>query len=453
MELAPLFDARRIVMSQLWKSDLNPGLHPRVERMNQSISVDSRLWKEDIEGSKVHVKMLMQSKLISDQNGEELLVTLNIIQNEIELGHLKPLLNDEDVHSWIERELVSRLGAIGSNVHIARSRNEQVLLDVKLYLRPTLSQIDEGFKKCLDGLKDLENRAEDTTIPSYTHLRRAQPIYLKEYWESHRCFWEETQSEFNALKIYINKECPMGAGAIHGTTLPTSPEIEASLMGFEKSPRNSIATISSRRFILRFLSICTHWLLDLSRLMEDLIIYSTEEFNFISFGSDVTTGSSMMPQKRNPDLCELIRGKSATVLGHYVGAMALMKNLPMGYMKDLQEDKVHLFAVVDIVHEVLEALPILLNSIQIHRLEMEAACNDPQLLATDLLEALVLKGVPLREAHHRVACWVSKNKNYLHPTEDQGTQILVTDSKTSCEKRFQKIQRSHQFSFSEKKEN
>lgn len=428
-------------MSQLWKSELNPGLHPSVEKLNRSLDRDIRLWKEDILGSKAHVQMLLACKLISKENGAAILVALDLIQIGIQNGEIKPEPHDEDVHSWIERELTQRLGSAGSNVHIARSRNEQVLLDMKLYLRSSIQAIQEQLYQSMQSLKELKKQAGETILPSYTHLRRAQPIYLKEYWDAHLQAWGQTQSNLEHLLSKINEECPMGAGAIHGTTLATEPQIEAILLGFKRAPTNTLATISSRNMILEFLSVSCHWFLDLSRLMEDLIFFSTEEVKFISLAPAVTTGSSMMPQKRNPDLCELIRGKSASVIGNYMAMLTLMKGLPMGYMKDLQEDKIHLFSVVDDVKDVLDTLPVLLQSIQIHPKQMESACSDPSLLATDLMEYLVANRMPLRDAHHQVARWISQNPDYLKAAQAENPGLPPLSPKQSCEIRYQRIQK------------
>lgn len=428
-------------MSQLWKSELNPGLHPVVESLNRSIDQDSRLWSEEIQGSKAHVKMLQEARLISSENAQNLLKELEHIKKEIFSGDLKPEKNDEDVHSWIERELVRRLGPVGSNIHIARSRNEQTLLDTYLYLRSVLEEVLLKFDLSIESLKNCEKNANLTILPAYTHLRKAQPIYLKEYWEAHRIYWEESRGSFENLKKALYQECPMGSGAIHGTTLPTLPEVEAKELEFKQSPQNSLATLSSRKLVLDFMSHSTHWMLHVSRLMEDLILFSTGEFGFISMGSQVTTGSSMMPQKRNPDLCELIRGKSASVLGHYVSMMTLIKGLPMGYMKDLQEDKTHLFSVVDILLEVLSSLPVLLDSITLNLEKIKLACVDSSLLATDVMEFLVLQGSPLRQAHHQVAQWVKESEehsmNFIEYVQSKIHQSF--DVKSSCAKRYQQI--------------
>ncbi len=390
-------------MSALWKSQLNEGLHAPLHAMNRSITFDFRLWPYDIQGSKAHVEMLEKSELISENLSKRLLKGLEELETDILCGKTTPQLQDEDVHGFVERELIERVGPEGSNVHIARSRNEQILLDVTLYLRDLTHRVVQGLDHAIDAMALKEQEAGETFMPSYTHLRRAQPMFVKQYWQAHKLLWEKAKQGFIELGKSLSQECPMGAGASNGTTLATQPQWEAERLGFARSSENSLATLSSRQHLLTFCGSSVHWLLDVSRLMEDLINWSSSEFAFVSLSPRVTTGSSMMPQKRNPDICELLRAQASVAMGHYVSLMMLLKGLPMGYMKDLQEDKSQLFAVADLMECALEALPLLLQGVTLNVVAMQNAAQDPLLLATDVMEWLVTKGIPLREAHHKVA--------------------------------------------------
>lgn len=390
-------------MTKLWKSNLNSGLHPALFSLNQSLTFDIRLLPFEIQGSCAHVEMLVTTKLISPELAKHLIKTLNEILKEYTVGNLSPASSDEDVHSFVERILVEKIGDIASNIHIGRSRNEQVLLDTSLFLRHETTLLISQLKTCCEVLRKKSEEAASHYMPSYTHLRRAQPIFVRQMWDAHHVLWQHAISRFEQLLVELHDVCPIGAGASNGTTLATEPSYEARTLSFTRSPLNSVATLSSRSTILSFAAGASHWLLDVSRLMEDIVVWSTSEFGFVRFDNNVTTGSSMMPQKRNPDICEIIRAKSAVAIGHYVTLMTLLKGLPMGYMKDLQEDKPALFAIVDTAKEVANALPYLLEGINFDFKATEAAASDPLLLATDVMEWLVHHGVPLRDAHHRVA--------------------------------------------------
>jgi argininosuccinate lyase len=428
-------------MSQLWKSPLNSGLHPTLHTLNASIGFDFRLWKQDIAGSRAHVGMLAHVGLLSQDDAHRLHEGLDALEADIAAGRVSPDPNDEDVHAFVERELVARVGALGSNIHMARSRNEQVLLDVFLWLRDEATALKTSLDACLEGLARLERAAGNAYMPSYTHLRRAQPVSVARVWAAHSALWRASRERLARFIVDVSEECPMGAGAINGTTLATDPAWEAAALGFSRPPDNALAMISGRRPLLEFCGLVTHWLLDVSRLMEDLVNWSSAEFGFVSLSPTVTTGSSMMPQKRNPDVCELLRGHAALAMGHYVGLMGLMKGLPMGYMKDLQNDKVALFAVADLAKATAEALPPLLAGVEIDVAAMESAARDPFLLATDVMEWCVTKGMPLRAAHGAVAEVVHASMQTGRPFaacvesrwHDFPTALL--DPARSCERR------------------
>lgn len=393
-------------MTEVWKTALNQGLSPELHAMHRSIDFDWVLWPYDLSGSRVRMHMLRKVGLISEADFETIQTGLDSLETELKQAVHQPQDRDEDVHGWLERLLCEKVGPIGANLHTGRSRNEQVLLDVKLFLVDQVHQWIQHMHRLTQQLAGLEQAAGETLLPAYTHLQRAQPIFLHQYWAAHRVTWQRRLDQLLAFFQRLRKECPMGAGAINASTLPLDYAFEAKMLGFEHASVSPLATVSLRSEWLEFSGLAVHWMLEVSRLLEDLILWNTREFGFLRFKNTVTTGSSMMPQKRNPDLCELLRGKVSTALGHYNGLLALTKNLPMGYMKDLQEDKPMLFGICAQLDAFFVALPAILDGLELQAETMIQAAGDPSLLATDLMEFLLAKGVPLRQAHHQVAEWV-----------------------------------------------
>lgn len=430
-------------MSQLWKSALNGGMSDACVALNKSLKKDIRLLPYDIKGSMAHAAMLAKQNLISETTAQKIQAGLEDILAEADIEKLALVSPDEDVHSLVERLLVEKIGPQGSQIHIGRSRNEQVLLDTTLYLIDAVTQQQSALVTCIEKLAKLQSAAGTAMMPSYTHLQRAQPIFVKQMWHAHQTLWSMTLNECSELLLKLKTHCPMGAGAINGTTLPTHPQTEATYLGFSETQQNPLATISNRHLLLNYGAVCSHWFLNVSRLMEDLIVWSSTEFHFVKLKPSVTTGSSMMPNKRNPDICELIRGKASVVMGQYVGLMSLFKGLPMGYMKDMQEDKTFLFTIIDEMNAVLNALPELLESVDLNFEAMAVAVRDPLLLSTDVMEWLVSeKQIPLREAHHMIANAVAtaakENLSFLSVLKikwpDLPTGLLAPE--VSCQKRF-----------------
>lgn len=390
-------------MSHVWKSALNAGLAPALSDMNRSIDVDFRLWPQDLRGTHAHVRMLARCGLVPQELCDRVESELERLSGELAEGAIVPQDCDEDVHGFVERVLIERIGPEAANIHIARSRNEQILLDVKLFLIDETRAAIAGIDACIDSLGRLATRSGEQLMPAYTHLRRAQPIFVAQYWLAHAQLWEHTRDRFQTYLEWLREECPMGSGAINGTTLPTDPAWEARELGFAGAARSPLATVSSRAPLVEFMAIAVHWLLETSRLAEDLINWSTDEFGYVTLAPHTTTGSSMMPQKRNPDILELVRGQAAVAMGHYMGMLTMLKGLPMGYMKDLQEDKPALFATVEILRSVSQALPIVLDGISLVPERLAESVADPALLATDVMEWLIVTGMPLRQAHKEVA--------------------------------------------------
>jgi argininosuccinate lyase len=382
-----------------------------VSRFSESISFDWRLWRQDILGSMVHATMLQRAGLLTAGELKAIVRGLDEIGREIERGSFtwKPEL--EDVHMNIESELTRRVSA-GAKLHTGRSRNDQVALDIRLWLRQELVEIAGRVRGLQRALVGLGERYRDVLIPGYTHLQRAQPVYLAHHLLAYVEMLERDAERLQDCFRRVNV-CPLGSGALAGSTLPLDREFVARKLGFVDArgraqiSQNSMDAVSDRDFAIEFGAVSALVSVHLSRLAEDLILWASTEFGFVRIDDAYTTGSSLMPQKRNPDVAELTRGKSARVIGNLVALLTLLKGLPMTYNRDLQEDKQRLFDSVDTVRDCLELMAGMLEKTSVNAQACQAAAADPQLLATDLADFLVLKGVPFRAAHHAVGAAVT----------------------------------------------
>lgn len=382
-----------------------------VSAFSQSISFDWRLWRHDILGSKAHAQMLAKIGILSRRECSSIVRTLEDIGRQIAAGRFlwKPEL--EDVHMSIEAELTRRVPA-GAKLHTGRSRNDQVTLDVRLWLRDEISALDIEIHRLQRSLLSLASRNASVLIPGYTHLQRAQPVFfahhLLAYVEMLQRDCERLSDCFRRVNI-----CPLGSGALAGSSLPLDREEVARLLGFVDSrgrPRltqNSMDAVSDRDYVVEFASSAALLAVHLSRLSEDIILWATSEFSFIAIADSYTTGSSLMPQKKNPDIAELTRGKSCRVIGNLVSLLTLLKGLPMTYNRDLQEDKERLFDSADTVRSCVRLMAAMLDHSTVHAARCLEAVSDPLLLATDLADYLVRKGMPFRTAHHVVGAVVA----------------------------------------------
>jgi argininosuccinate lyase len=382
-----------------------------VAGFTESISFDWRLWRHDILGSKAHATMLRRSGLLTRVELKEILSGLDAIAAEIEAGEFTWKLELEDVHMNVEFELTRRTPA-GAKLHTGRSRNDQVALDLRLWLRDETTALQEEIKWLQSALVELAQREADVLIPGYTHLQRAQPVYLAHHLLAYVEMLARDQQRFKDSLRRLNV-CPLGSGALAGSTLPLKRALVARLLGFvddrgrPQVAQNSMDAVSDRDFVVEFCAAAALLSVHLSRFAEDLVLWTTSEFNFIRIADAYTTGSSIMPQKKNPDVAELSRGKSARVIGNLVAQLTLLKGLPMTYNRDLQEDKRPLFDTVDTVRSTVRLCAAMLGNLQVNREACLAAAQDPLLLATDLAEYLVSKGVPFRQAHHAVGSVVA----------------------------------------------
>ena len=371
---------------------------PVIEQFTTSLPFDRRLYKHDITGSIAHCQALHEAGLLSEQETEQIRAGLSAIEEEITAGRMTFLPTDEDIHMAVERRLTERIGAAGAKLHTARSRNDQVALDLRLYLRAESTAVMGLIRALQQTLVQMAKTHLGIPMPGYTHLQRAQPVLLSHHWLAYHEMLERDYGRFNdALKRTL---ClPLGAGALAGTNYPISRNRLAELLGFPAVTANSLDAVSDRDFVIEFLAAASLVMVHLSRLGEELVLWSSAEFGFIELPESACTGSSMMPQKRNPDTAELVRGKSGRVFGALVALLTIMKGLPLAYNRDMQEDKPPLFDAVDTTKAALVVLLRLLPDLTIHRARLEQAAADSFLLATDLADYLVLKGVPFRQAH------------------------------------------------------
>ncbi len=380
-----------------------------VEAFTESVSFDHRLASYDIQGSIAHARMLGETGIIAGSEAQQIISGLQEIASEIEAGTFvfDPAL--EDVHMNIEARLIEKIGEVGGKLHTARSRNDQVALDIRLYLREEI-EASLGFIRSLQmAILNLAEANLETILPGYTHTQRAQPVlfahHLLAYWEMLQRDGERFSDCYGRMNVL-----PLGAGALAGVTFPVDPHYVAKLLRFPRVAKNSLDAVSDRDFSLEFLGAASILMMHLSRLSEEIILWSSTEFGFFELPDSLATGSSMMPQKKNPDVPELVRGKSGRVFGSLVSLLATMKGLPLSYNRDLQEDKEPLFDAVDTIKGCLKILTEMLLRIKIHPERMRQAAEEGFLNATDLADYLAGKGLPFRSAHEVVGkiisyCW------------------------------------------------
>ena len=413
------------------------GPSEEVARFTESISFDWRLWRHDIAGSIAHATMLQKIGVLTKSEWAAIRKGLEQIASEIAAGKFKWKAALEDVHMNIEAELTRRVPA-GAKLHTGRSRNDQVALDMRLWMRDEVLSLLGEICALQKALVALGAKSADVVIPGYTHLQRAQPVYLAHHLLAYVEMLERDCERFWDGQTRVNV-CPLGSGAIAGSTLPLDRELVATLLGFVDAKgrpqitQNSMDAVSDRDFVVEFCAAAALLAVHLSRLAEDLILWASSEFNFIRIADAYTTGSSLMPQKKNPDIAELTRGKSARVIGNLVALLTLLKGLPMTYNRDLQEDKERLFDTADTVRACVRLMAALLQNTALNRSACAAAAADPALLATDLADYLVRRGMPFRHAHHAVGAVVARAEKLGKPLSRLSLEELQ-----SIEKGFSK---------------
>lgn len=413
----------------IWNSRFKKPLADSALKFSSSIEFDSKLFNEDIDGSIAHVKMLSKQKIISQSDCKKIIDALEEIRKEISDGKLILDWKKEDIHSAIEERLIKKIGEVGKRLHTARSRNDQIALDEKLYMRKevlALTKLINALQKVL--LKKAE-QYKNTIMPGYTHLQRAQPILFSHHLLSYIEMFQRDKERLNDSLKRINKS-PLGAAAFAGTSLPINRKYTSELLGMNGIIENSIDAVSDRDTLIELISACSIIMMHLSRLSEELVLWSSQEFSFAVFDDEYATGSSLMPQKKNPDFAELIRGKTGRVYGALIGLLTIMKALPIAYNRDMQEDKFHLFNAVDTTKDCLSIAAELLSHTHFNKERFEEELKGDLSLATDLLDYLVKKNVPFRKAHLIVGQVVAKcveNKIKLH-------ELSLSEYKKICSK-------------------
>ncbi|MGY2726495.1 argininosuccinate lyase [Thermostichus sp. OS-CIW-26] len=385
-----------------WSQRFEGSLHPAIARFNASIGFDIRLLPYDVAGSLAHVQMLAACGILTQQEADQIRWGLEQIQQEAAAGTFRPDPEAEDVHYAVERRLVALVGEVGKKLHTGRSRNDQVATDLRLYLRDQIDHLRQALWELRGVLLDLAERHLETILPGYTHLQRAQPISLAHHLLAYEeMFWRDWQ-RLGRVREEVNV-CPLGSGALAGTSLPIDRQLTAHLLGFERISANSLDAVSDRDYLVEFHAAASLILVHLSRLSEEMILWASQEFGFVTLTDACATGSSLMPQKKNPDVPELVRGKAGRVFGHLQALLVTLKGLPLAYNKDLQEDKEGLFDTVDTLKACLEAMTLLLREgIQFQPERMAAAVQEDFSNATDVADYLVRKGIPFRTAHDLV---------------------------------------------------
>lgn len=412
-------------MSQkLWGGRFTGKTDPLMEEFNASIGFDKRLWKADIQGSQAYARAIAQAGIISDPEAEQIIDGLEAVSKEWEGGNFVIQPGDEDIHTANERRLSELIGATAGKLHTGRSRNDQIATDIRLWLREEISKLQTHLRQLIAVTADRAAEEIDLLMPGYTHLQLAQPIRWSHWLLSHAWAWRRDAERLEQIAQRVNI-MPLGSGALAGNPFAIDRQQLASDLGFDDITHNSLDGVSDRDFIAEFLFWATMMMLHLSRLAEDLVIYSSREFGFVTLADAYSTGSSIMPQKKNPDALELLRGKSGRVLGSLTGLMATLKALPTSYNKDLQEDKEPLF---DALHNVSGSLQIatgVISTLTVNAHALRAALST-EMLATDLAEYLVRKGIPFRETHHIAGAAVRMAENQAIPLSELSLDDLRT---------------------------
>ena len=382
----------------MWKGRFAQETSALLQQYSQSISFDWRLWRQDIAGSIAHSAALEKAGLLTPEERAQIVAGLTAIGNEIDAGTFQFKVELEDIHMNIEAELTRRIGAPGAKLHTARSRNDQVALDLRLYLREESDTLAAALRNIQRALVDLGARHSEIVIPGYTHLQRAQPVYLAHHLLAYVEMFDRDHSRILDARKRLNV-MPLGSGAIAGSTILLDRQLIADQLDFPAITQNSMDAVSDRDFAVELLADLALVAIHLSRLSEDLILWASSEFQFVTISDAFTTGSSLMPQKKNPDVAELTRGKTGRVIGNLVALLTTLKGLPMTYNRDMQEDKEPVFDSIDTIKSALAVFTAMLGGITANPASCAQAVADPMLLATDLADYLVNHGVPFRQAH------------------------------------------------------
>ena len=385
-------------MAQLWGGRFTKDTKEEVFCFNESLSFDKRLFKQDIEGSIAHVVMLEKQHILTLEEKDAIVKGLAQIKDEVDKGTLEFEAGYEDVHSFVEAKLIEKIGDAGKKMHTGRSRNDQVALDMRLYVRDQVIIVDEELEELLQVLLRIMEENVETYMPGFTHLQKAQPITLAHHMGAYFEMFKRDRSRLNDIYKRMNY-CPLGSGALAGTTYPLDREYVASMLGFEGPTLNSMDSVSDRDYCIEFLSALSTIMMHLSRFSEEVIIWNSNEYRFVEIDDAYSTGSSIMPQKKNPDIAELVRGKTGRVYGALMSMLTTMKGIPLAYNKDMQEDKEMTFDAIDTVKDCILLFTGMLDTMRFNAENMEESAKLGFTNATDAADYLVKKGMPFRDAH------------------------------------------------------
>ncbi len=387
-----------MTMAQLWGGRFTKQTDQLVFDFNASITFDKRLFHEDVTGSIVHATMLAKQGILTEEERKSIVEGLTGILEDVDDGTLAIDETQEDIHSFVEATLIDRIGDAGKKLHTGRSRNDQVALDMRLYTRARVAEIDGLLKKLLEAILDTMENNLDTYMPGFTHLQKAQPITLAHHYGAYFEMFKRDRQRLSDIYKRMNY-CPLGAGALAGTTYPLDREYTARLLRFEGPTLNSIDSVADRDYLIEFLSALSTIMMHLSRFSEEIIIWNSNEYQFVELDDAYSTGSSIMPQKKNPDIAELVRGKTGRVYGALMALLTTMKGLPLAYNKDMQEDKEMAFDAMDTAADCITLFTGMIQTMKFHKDRMAKSAMNGFTNATDAADYLVGKGVPFRDAH------------------------------------------------------
>lgn len=385
-------------MTKLWGGRFQKNTDKKVDDFNSSIRFDKRMYKQDIKGSIAHAKMLGKQNIISLEDSEKIVAELKNILSDIENGKIEFEIDAEDIHMNVEKILTERIGDAGKRLHTGRSRNDQVALDIRMYLMDETAEIEEMLLHALNTIVDLASEHTDTIMPGYTHLQKAQPVTFAHHLMAYFEMFKRDLSRLSDCRKRTNT-MPLGSGALAGTTYPLDREFVAGELGFDSVTMNSLDGVSDRDFVIELASCLSLIMMHMSRFSEELILWSSHEFSFVEMDDAFSTGSSIMPQKKNPDVAELIRGKTGRVYGHLMGLLTTMKGIPLAYNKDMQEDKEPIFDAIDTVKLCLPVFCDMIATMTVKKDNMLQGSKGGFTNATDVADYLVKKGLPFRDAH------------------------------------------------------
>ena len=394
-------------MAQLWGGRFTKQTDQLVYNFNQSIGFDQKFFHQDVRGSRAHVRMLAKQQILTEAERDQILAGLDSIEKDVDEGVLTIGSTYEDIHSFVEAVLTERIGDAGKKLHTGRSRNDQVALDMRLYVRDEIDDTSELILALLETICDIMKQNEHTYMPGFTHLQKAQPVTLAHHFGAYFEMFRRDFERMRSIRQRMNV-CPLGSGALAGTTYPLDREYTAKLLGFDRACDNSMDGVSDRDYVIEFLSALATVMMHLSRLSEEMIIWNSNEYRFIELDDTYATGSSIMPQKKNPDIAELIRGKTGRVYGALTTMLTVMKGIPLAYNKDMQEDKEMTFDAIDTTKSCIHLMAGMLASTAFNRDRMARSARGGFTNATDAADYLVRKGVPFRDAHSIIGRLVLK---------------------------------------------